>query len=911
MHRSGTSPITRALNLWGCDIASDLIPPAQDNPHGFWESAGALTVNDAMLAEYRSAWHSYGDIPAEAFSSERSQQAREEIYALLSRDFSRSRLLVIKEPRICRLFPLWRDALAKLGCDIKIVIPFRHPTEVARSLETRDGIPVDYARLLWSRYMLDAEYYARPYPRVFVPYTDLLGNWRGERRRLEKTLGVVLPALVPAVEKATDDFLRQDERHHRSEDAAATSAAPIEGLSLDLYSALREAVSLPAAVKNFDALAARFPAARDAMSTVEARLVEAYQNHRAFYYAEDARVHKALAEKDKAISGQAKEIASLHRRLAEQSQTLGQEIAQLNRELDEKLQALTEQAGQYEERIGDLEAVLRAKDGAIARQAGEHADHIAEMEGVINAKDETIAEMVSAVKAKEGAIARQAKEHADRIAQIETAIAAKDAAAIRQAEEHADHIAQIETVIAAKERLAADQQKEIDRLNEYIYAKEQAMALQAEHFSTEITRLREYAAQQEEIVRRQHAELRRLNKYVSKLWKNKARRLLAKLMGRKKKTKKGGAAAAKTSTPPANPGEASEGKAFVPSLPLKREHGKKRVLHVLANFMLGGSSRLVMDLVENLGPDYQHRVVTSYVPDPPAYRGVEATVFSQPRSPEEVLAFLREYEPELVHFHYWGDCDSWWYDIFFRAVQTLNCRVVENINTPVAPYRAPFIDRYIYVSNYVRTQFGGAGRQDIAIHPGSDFTLFAAGADRILPQDCIGMVYRLEGDKLNEAAIDVFIKVARRRPQTKVLIVGGGTYLEPYRAAVQKAELAENFEFTGYVDYSLLPTYYERMTLFVAPVWKESFGQVGPFAMNMGIPVVGYAVGGLEEIVDDPSLLAPPGDSDALADIISDLLDDPERCQRIGERNRARAQEHFSVERMVDRYRTLYAELVS
>src|SRR3990172_12831701 len=98
------------------------------------------------------------------------------------------------------------------------------------------------------------------------------------------------------------------------------------------------------------------------------------------------------------------------------------------------------------------------------------------------------------------------------------------------------------------------------------------------------------------------------------------------------------------------------------------------------------------------------------------------------------------------------------------------------------------------------------------------------------------------------------------------------------------------------------------MSIFVAPVWKESFGQVSPFAMNLGIPVVGYRVGGLVEIVDDESLLAPPGDSDALADIIIGLLDDPARCQQIGERNNARAQKSYSVEAMTGAYRALYAE---
>ncbi|MGG2018651.1 glycosyltransferase, partial [Pseudomonas sp. S8] len=124
------------------------------------------------------------------------------------------------------------------------------------------------------------------------------------------------------------------------------------------------------------------------------------------------------------------------------------------------------------------------------------------------------------------------------------------------------------------------------------------------------------------------------------------------------------------------------------------------------------------------------------------------------------------------------------------------------------------------------------------------------------------MVYRLETDKLNADSITPFIKAVQKRPQTRVLIVGGGSLMETFKEAVNSAGVSDNFEFTGYVAYSQLPDLYRRMKLFVAPVWKESFGQVSPFAMRMHVPVVGYDIGAIGEIVDDSSLLAPYGDAD-------------------------------------------------
>ena len=352
--------------------------------------------------------------------------------------------------------------------------------------------------------------------------------------------------------------------------------------------------------------------------------------------------------------------------------------------------------------------------------------------------------------------------------------------------------------------------------------------------------------------------------------------------------------------------------ASVPTPPLPElatsQPRRPRVLHVIGNFMLGGSSRLVMDIVENLGDEYDHHVVTSCQQSPPAYTGVTVTEIRHPQSPEDAAAVMRAYQPDLVHVHYWGDCDFWWYDLFFKAAHLLNCRVIENINTPVEPYHAGFISRYVYVSHYVQQQFGVPGAPNMTIYPGSDLTFFSRRNSALPPDNTIGMVYRLENDKLNAQSINVFVKVAQRRPNTRVIIVGGGSNLDVYRKASARAGVEANFEFTGYVDYATLPDWYERMSMFVAPVWKESFGQVSPFAMNMHIPVVGYNVGGIAEIVQDDSLLAEPENSDALADIVVALLDNPERRLAIGTKNHQRAQAVFSIEAMVKAYRCLYAE---
>jgi hypothetical protein len=131
---------------------------------------------------------------------------------------------------------------------------------------------------------------------------------------------------------------------------------------------------------------------------------------------------------------------------------------------------------------------------------------------------------------------------------------------------------------------------------------------------------------------------------------------------------------------------------------------------------------------------------------------------------------LRNKEAKIVHVHYWGDCDEPWYRRIFEAAEGLPCAVLENINTPVAPLVSERINRYVYVSEYARNFSSCVEGKSMVIFPGSDLSLFQRG-DAPIPDDVIGMVYRLETDKLHEDSILPFIEVVRRRPQTRAIIV--------------------------------------------------------------------------------------------------------------------------------------------
>jgi hypothetical protein len=113
--------------------------------------------------------------------------------ATLRDEFGSASLCVLKDPRLCRLLPVWLDASENLGLAPVVVLPIRNPLEVAASLEARDGIDLSIGQLLWLRYVLDAEHASRGIKRALFRYDHLIADWRAVAEGLSETLGISWP----------------------------------------------------------------------------------------------------------------------------------------------------------------------------------------------------------------------------------------------------------------------------------------------------------------------------------------------------------------------------------------------------------------------------------------------------------------------------------------------------------------------------------------------------------------------------------------------------------------------------------------------------------------------------------------------------------------------------------------------
>lgn len=245
MHRSGTSALTGLLHHLGVALGPRLMPATKDNPQGYWEHLDIVGLHDALLHVLGRRWDDIRPLPPGWESTPVARDVAQRLKAILLRDFSGAALWGLKDPRLCRLMPLWRPLLEEMAVRPRFVLMLRSPREVAASLAARDGLSAAHSRLLWLRHLLEAEAATRLLPRSFVRYDELIehGGWRRLSARLSTAFGLTWPKDGPDLEAAVEAYLAPGLRHHRApaQDRASADADGIESWSATLEATLAAA----------------------------------------------------------------------------------------------------------------------------------------------------------------------------------------------------------------------------------------------------------------------------------------------------------------------------------------------------------------------------------------------------------------------------------------------------------------------------------------------------------------------------------------------------------------------------------------------------------------------------------------------------------------------------------------------
>jgi hypothetical protein len=387
MHRSGTSAIARVINLLGADLPRELVPPAKhDNERGFWEPLRIVEAQDEFLKSIGSSVVDVSTIPQASLHSVRARAFERLLVELLEQEYGESLLFVVKDPRICRLVPLWLNALRAFKAEPRFLLSVRNPLEVAASLHARNNMSMTTSLLLWLRYVLDAERDTRQSPRAFVPFERLLRDWRGTVARVATELDLEWPRAGHEVNLEVERFLSSQLRHHRFDSSELQARADVVEWVKEAYSAVISAEREPLHV--LDRIRHEIDRADLAYGPVIASLRRAHSD------AEGAREQQALArhEAEQALAertGQAEALKEELSRLLETEESRDREVAQLCEMRD----SLASEVDELKTEAVRLGAALETAQQALAAADNAAASSSVEVENLQRARQHLVDEL--------------------------------------------------------------------------------------------------------------------------------------------------------------------------------------------------------------------------------------------------------------------------------------------------------------------------------------------------------------------------------------------------------------------------------------------------------------------------------------------------------------------------------------
>ncbi len=187
-------------------------------------------------------------------------------------------------------------------------------------------------------------------------------------------------------------------------------------------------------------------------------------------------------------------------------------------------------------------------------------------------------------------------------------------------------------------------------------------------------------------------------------------------------------------------------------------------------------------------------------------------------------------------------------------------------------------------------------RKEFALET-QDFVIAAAG--QLIPR------------KGHQYLLQAVADLRDRHPQLKLILFGEGYLNNQLRAQAASLKLGDVVQFAGFRDD--LDEFLPCFDLFAHPALAEGLGVSALKASAAGLPVVGFAAGGMVEAVshEKTGLLVAPEDGAALAAAIARFVDDPQLAQQFGAAGKRYMRDDFSIDTMTDKHIELYETVVN
>jgi glycosyltransferase involved in cell wall biosynthesis len=260
--------------------------------------------------------------------------------------------------------------------------------------------------------------------------------------------------------------------------------------------------------------------------------------------------------------------------------------------------------------------------------------------------------------------------------------------------------------------------------------------------------------------------------------------------------------------------------------------------------------------------------------------------------------------PAVVHTEHGIDDDPWYSDFLKRRAAAATSAVI----TVSDPLRSYVMQSTRLSAREVRTIPNGIDTLAFSPElPDSRTRLLPGSEGRVL----IGCVARFEPVKNHALLLRAFREAHRARPELMLVLVGDGSLRPELEALARSLEIADAVRFTG--DQADTASWYRCFDAFVLASRGEGTSMSILEAMASGCSIIATDVGGNRALLgeDGAGTLVPSEDAAALAAALAQVAGSPGPDSRLGSAARSRAVRLFSQRAMVERYESLYREVIA
>lgn len=211
-----------------------------------------------------------------------------------------------------------------------------------------------------------------------------------------------------------------------------------------------------------------------------------------------------------------------------------------------------------------------------------------------------------------------------------------------------------------------------------------------------------------------------------------------------------------------------------------------------------------------------------------------------------------------------------------------------------------------FVANRLQQDLGYQGQVDV-IYNGIDSGRFVPGSKPASPRFRVLFCGNTTRRKRAQLLVPLANALGERFEIRYTAGLSGSDALHGVRQA-NSAELVA----LGQVSHGQMPEVYREVDLLFMPSAREGFGLCVAEAMACGLPVVAAAGSAMDELVvqSQGGALCTLDDVSCFADAIRRIADDPSIVLQMGQFNRARVEQLFTLAAMSGAYRELFEQLM-